>query len=481
MRTTAYATTLTCLTLVLTAPLRAATHTVDVGGASLTFRPAQLTIAVGDTVTWTNQGGSHNVVSTGSTSFRCANGCDDTGGDGDASSASWSFSRTFNSPATVDYFCEPHGGLGMTGRIVVEAQGGGEPGQLQFSAATSNVQENVGTTTITVRRVNGSAGPVSAAWSTGGGSATANADYTSAAGTVSWADGDSANKTFAVTIVNDTTTEGAETIGLVLANPTGGATLGNPSSATITILANDQTTSQPGSLAFSATTFHGHEEVGLAEVTVVRSGGSDGSVGVTWATTNGTATSGSDFVADSGILTWGPGVDGAQTFMVELVDDTVAEADEELSLTLSGPTGGATLGAPATATVMIMDNDLDTSGPCVAGATTLCLGTNGRFRVEVDWATAAGTSGAGAAVPLEGRADSGLFYFFNPNNIEMLVKVLNACPVNERFWVFFAATTTVEFTLTVVDTEANSGKIYVNPQGQPANAVTDTNAFGTCP
>ena len=50
-------------------------------------------------------------------------------------------------------------------------------------------------------------------------------------------------------------------------------------------------------------------------------------------------------------------------------------------------------------------------------------------------------------------ARAGLFWFFNENNIEMLIKVLNACvPPFDRYWTFYAATTNVEFTVTVTDT-----------------------------
>ena len=80
-----------------------------------------------------------------------------------------------------------------------------------------------------------------------------------------------------------------------------------------------------------------------------------------------------------------------------------------------------------------------------------------------------------------GSDDSGLFYFFNPDNWEMLIKVLNGCDVNDHYWVFFAATTNVEFTLTVTDTERSVTKAYFNPQFHSANAVTDTAAFATCP
>jgi len=102
----------------------AANHEV-VANANMTFSPANLTIVAGDTVTFRNGGGVHNVVSNpGSvTDFRCANGCDGAGGDGDVSSASWSATVTFNTPGVIGYYCQAHGSpnSGMTGRITVNA------------------------------------------------------------------------------------------------------------------------------------------------------------------------------------------------------------------------------------------------------------------------------------------------------------------------------------------------------------------------
>jgi len=72
-------------------------------------------------------------------------------------------------------------------------------------------------------------------------------------------------------------------------------------------------------------------------------------------------------------------------------------------------------------------------------------------------------------------------WFFQPDNWELLVKVLDACQVNNRYWVFFAATTNVRFELTVTDTQTQMVKTYTNPLGQAANAITDTDAFATCP
>lgn len=103
-----------------------------------------------------------------------------------------------------------------------------------------------------------------------------------------------------------------------------------------------------------------------------------------------------------------------------------------------------------------------------------------RFAVRVDWRDFQGTTGIGHARRTSAD-DSGLFWFFGPANLEMLVKVLDGCSLNQRFWVFAAATTTVEYTLTVTDTATGAQKQYRNPLGTAAPALTDTSAFATCP
>jgi dienelactone hydrolase len=120
----------------------------------------------------------------------------------------------------------------------------------------------------------------------------------------------------------------------------------------------------------------------------------------------------------------------------------------------------------------------DPAALCTPTATSLCLG-RGRFRVEVAW-DANGSSGAGRTVPAA-SADSGLFWFFAPDNWEVMVKVLDGCGVNGRYWVFAAGTTNVHYVLTVTDTATGSVARYENPAGKPAAAVTDVDAFQTCP
>ncbi|MCP4664167.1 MAG: hypothetical protein GY856_52960, partial [bacterium] len=110
---------------------------------------------------------------------------------------------------------------------------------------------------------------------------------------------------------------------------------------------------------------------------------------------------------------------------------------------------------------------------------TLCL-NQGRFRVEVSWRNFQGGTGSGRVVPF-GSADSGLFWFFDTANWEMLVKILDGCAVNDHYWVFAAATTNVEYTLRVTDTETGRGQSYFNPLGVSSSAITAATAFDTCP
>jgi plastocyanin len=96
---------------------------VNVGGGSNSFSPQQITINVGEAVTFVNKGGFHNVVADDG-SYRCARGCDGDGkgGSGNASSSSWVVTVTFNSAGSFGYFCEIHGmpGVDMFGTIVVQ-------------------------------------------------------------------------------------------------------------------------------------------------------------------------------------------------------------------------------------------------------------------------------------------------------------------------------------------------------------------------
>jgi hypothetical protein len=356
------------------------------------------------------------------------------------------------------------------GNLIKAAMGQtAEPGVLRFNAGSFSVDEDAGTATITVRRASGTDGTVTVDYATSDGSATAGADYQSASGTLTFSGGQGGTRSFQVGILDDSDTEGEETVELVLSNPTGGATLGSPAQVSLGIADDDLNAA--GFLAFSSSTFQTHEGAGTVAVTVERTGGVAGAVSVGYATGGGSATAGTDYVSTSGTLNFADGEE-SKSFTVAILDDANEESVETIGLALSNPTGGVLLGTPSSALIDISDNE-----SCQPNSTRLCL-NQGRFRVEVNWRNFQDGTGNGEVV-LDSN-DSGLLYFFDPDNWEMLVKVLDGCALNDRFWVFAAATTNVEYTLEVTDTLTGTVKEYTNPLGVSAPAVTDTNAFATC-
>ena len=113
---------------------------------------------------------------------------------------------------------------------------------------------------------------------------------------------------------------------------------------------------------------------------------------------------------------------------------------------------------------------------CVPSDTVLCL-QDGRFRVEVHWRILQENGGVGHAIPLAGRDDSGLFWFFQKENIELTVKVLNGCALGGHWWVFLSSGSTVEYGVIVTDTLTHRTKTYGNVSEEAAPLVADTAAF----
>jgi hypothetical protein len=211
------------------------------------------------------------------------------------------------------------------------------------------VNETGSTALINVTLSGASALTITVNYATSNGTATAGSDYAPASGIVTFAPGVT-SQTFPVPILDDTLDELDETVALALSTPTN-ATLGAPSAATLTILDDDAAPT----VQFSAGSYTVNENGGPASITVNLSPASALTVTVNYATSDGTATAGSDYTPVSGVLTFAPGVT-SQTFPVPILDDLLDEPDETVALTLSVPTN-ATLGTPSAATLTILDDD----------------------------------------------------------------------------------------------------------------------------
>ncbi|HET6986929.1 MAG TPA: PKD domain-containing protein [Kribbella sp.] len=352
-------------------------------------------------------------------------------------------------------FCEST----ISKQVSVAANVAAQPGTLRFSLGSYAVSEGAGSVAISVQRVGGDDGAVSVQYAAAAGTATAGQDFTPVTGALSWADSDTGTKSFNVVIGSDTVAEANETVLLALSAPTGGAVI-DPTrlSATLTIQDDDGT---PGATLVAPSALTASQN----STTTVQVAWVDNSNNETGFSIEARTIAGSfQEIATAAANATGTIVAGLDpsTFYLFRVRATAGTS----SSPYSNEASATTLGNP---------------GTCAAGAQALCL-NHSRFRVKVDWRTPDGATGAGQAVPIPSAPDSGLFYFFTPANIELLVKQLNACadPFN-HYWTFYAATTNVEFALVVTDTQNGQTKGYFNPLNHSAAPVQDINAFATCP
>ncbi len=121
--------------------------------------------------------------------------------------------------------------------------------------------------------------------------------------------------------------------------------------------------------------------------------------------------------------------------------------------------------------------DAPTSG-CIPSDTALCL-NQGRFKVEATFQPGGQPQGTAHVVKL--TDETGYLWFFSSVNVEAVVKVINACTFNQRFWVYAGGLTDVQVTLKVTDTATGAVKTYTNPQGAKFQPIQDSSAFATCP
>ena len=275
---------------------------------------------------------------------------------------------------------------------------------------------------VNITRTDGSQGAVqvtvttdSSGSATGGDSCTAGIDFINLNTTASWADGETGIKQPSLHICPDAEMEPDETVTVVLSNPTGGATLGTPSTSVYTILDDD--TAGAGTIRFLSAAVSAAEG-SVNSVNITRTDGSQGAVQVTVTTdSSGSATGGDsctagiDFINLNTTASWADGETGIKQPSLHICPDAEMEPDETVTVVLSNPTGGATLGTPSTSVYTIVDDDRTGELPTLAiddvsvaegdaGTTdatfTVSLSAASDDEVTVDFATAAGSATASA-------------------------------------------------------------------------------------
>ena len=346
---------------------------------------------------------------------------------------------------------------------------------IQFSPATYSVNENGGNATITATRTGSSTGAVSAQYAASDGTATVGQDYSTTIGTLNWADGDLAPKSFSVPITDDSVFEGNETVNLTLSNPTGGGTIGIPNAAVLTIVDNE---TQP-TLSMANTTA-GAEPVGASIFTVTLSGRTTSAVTVHYATANGSATEGSDYIARSGDLTFTANTTAlSQTISVSTLDDVVFEGPENFTVTLSVPTNATISGSnPAIGT--IADNEtqptlsiVNTTGgaePGLANVFTVSLSGQTTSAVTVHYASANGSATTGGG---DYTATSGdLTFVANTSTLTQTITVSTLDDLIFEGLETFTVTLSVPANATISGTNPAIGTIADN-ETQPTLSINN--------
>jgi hypothetical protein len=237
-------------------------------------------------------------------------------------------------------------------------------GILRFSQQSLyyEVYENIDKVTITILRSEGDDGEVSVNYSTQAGSAEEGKDYEGVQGILTWVDGDNNPQTIKVNILPDSEYEKNETVMITLSNPKGGAILGEPQQTKLLIYDDDSPPIDDGiplprgTLQFERSNYGVNENEGIVTANVIRTGGNNGDVWAVCSTNNGTAQAVSDYFPNfQNILAWSDGDSAPRACQVIILDDSSFEEDETLTLTLSSPMGGATLGAFETKITILND------------------------------------------------------------------------------------------------------------------------------
>jgi len=273
--------------------------------------------------------------------------------------------------------------MSITGASVTEGNSGTSNAAVTVSLSAASVQ------TITVN------------YATGSITALAGLDYTAVNGLLTFNPGET-SKTINIPIIGDTLIENNETLTVNLSSPIN-ATLSSTAGAATVTLTNDDL---PILAISGASLTEGNSGSKNATLTVTLSSAASQAITVNYASNDGTATSGSDYTAISGVLTFAPG-ETSKTLSIPVTGDTVAEADETLTVNLFNP-GNATLSSTAGAATVTLTNDdlpvMSITGTSVTegnsgtsnAAVTVSLSAAFSQTIKVNYATSNGTAMAGS-------------------------------------------------------------------------------------
>ena len=227
------------------------------------------------------------------------------------------------------------------------------PTGVSMNATLATTFESSFTVSVTVTRTGETSTTAAVDYATADGTATAGQDYTARSGNLVFAPGET-TKSFTVPIINDNIYEGTENFVVNLSNATGSNVfLVSPSSTTVNLFDND---SRPSVSNASTTILEPHLGTTTgANVQVTLTNPSVETITVNYSTAGGTATSGADFVAGNGVVTFAP-LETVKSIPVQILSDTATEPNEMFSVNLSNPVNTTINSGLATVTIQNLNH-----------------------------------------------------------------------------------------------------------------------------
>ncbi|HKR12037.1 MAG TPA: Calx-beta domain-containing protein [Pyrinomonadaceae bacterium] len=306
-------------------------------------------------------------------------------------------------------------------------------GRAQFSTTGFTVSETLSNATFGITRTGNTSGPLTIQYATSNGSATAGADYSTAAGSITFADGET-TKNIVIQFNDDALDEFDENVLLTLSdfNATGDAA-GSLHAAVLTLTDDDL----PPSISIAdATLVEGSSGSTLGTVTLTLSAASGKQISLGLSSTPGTAAQNTDYNFFA-TLTNIPAGATSHTVQFQIIGDTTLEDDETFTVTLSNPTN-VTI-ARATATITIQNDDpvpgitindvtlAETNSGTRSFSFSVRLSNPSTRQISLQFATANGSAGAGS----DYTAVSGPLTFFPSQTLRTVTVLVNGDPVVE--------------------------------------------------
>jgi uncharacterized delta-60 repeat protein len=345
------------------------------GFSSATYTVNQNAGTAKITVIRTNFSGGVVQVSYATSNGSATNGVDYTNVTGTLTFQTGDSSKTFTIPILKGTTVQPDkkvnlrlftptagASLGQSNAVLTIINNSSKFGHISFVSSTYTVSEDGGTALIGIARLGGAAGTISVTAVARNGTAINGVNYTGSTNTLTWANTEVSTKFLSIPIRQDGAFTPDLTVNVCLTNgflnsSASNSVLGYGGTNAVLTIVNDDI---PGAVQFATNSFAVKKYAGSAQIPVVRTGGSVGTVVAHYATVEDSAKDGTNYTATAGTLTF---LEGEVTkylsvpILAEATNGTVS-----LDLVLSNafavtPLPRNALGSPTKATLTIIDTD----------------------------------------------------------------------------------------------------------------------------